>query len=381
MTIGALIVAAGAGERAGGALPKQFQLLAGKPVLLWSVETLANAGVDRIVVAVGADQEELARAAAGDHQVTLITGGATRTASVRAGLAALGDVDIVLIHDAARPGLTSDVTKRLIETIEAGAGGAAPALRLSDSLRRVDASNRMIGEVERDGLVRVQTPQAFRGAVIRAAYAALPADASVSDDLAVARAAGADICLIGGDERLMKLTYAGDFAVLERLMSDARITCVGSGFDAHRFGPGDHVMLCGVKIAHDKGLLGHSDADAGWHALVDAILGALGQGDIGAHFPPSDPQWKGADSETFLRHAAALARAAGADLQHVDITLICERPKIGPHRDAMRARTGEVLGLPLPRVSIKATTTEQMGFTGRGEGLAAQATATLSRPA
>lgn len=381
MTIGALIVAAGAGERAGGALPKQFQLLAGKPVLLWSVETLANAGVDRIVVAVGADQEELARAAAGDHQVTLITGGATRTASVRAGLAALGDVDIVLIHDAARPGLTSDVTKRLIETIEAGAGGAAPALRLSDSLRRVDASNRMIGEVERDGLVRVQTPQAFRGAVIRAAYAALPADASVSDDLAVARAAGADIRLIGGDERLMKLTYAGDFAVLERLMSDARITCVGSGFDAHRFGPGDHVMLCGVKIAHDKGLLGHSDADAGWHALVDAILGALGQGDIGAHFPPSDPQWKGADSETFLRHAAALARAAGADLQHVDITLICERPKIGPHRDAMRARTGEVLGLPLPRVSIKATTTEQMGFTGRGEGLAAQATATLSRPA
>jgi len=381
MTVGALIVAAGAGERAGGRLPKQFQPLAGKPVLRWSIEALTDAGVDRIVVAVGPDQEGLARAAAGDHDITLITGGATRTASVRAGLAALGDVDIVLIHDAARPGLTPIVTKALIETIEAGAGGAAPTLRLSDSLRRIDANNRMIGEVERDGLVRVQTPQVFRGAVIRAAYAALPADASVSDDLAVARAAGAVVQLIPGDERLMKLTYADDFAVLERLMSSARLTCVGSGFDAHRFGAGDHVMLCGVKIAHDKGLLGHSDADAGWHALVDAILGALGEGDIGAHFPPSDPQWKGANSETFLRHAAALARAAGAELQHVDITLICERPKIGPHREPMRARTAEVLDLPLPRVSVKATTTEQMGFTGRGEGLAAQATATLSRPA
>jgi 2-C-methyl-D-erythritol 4-phosphate cytidylyltransferase/2-C-methyl-D-erythritol 2,4-cyclodiphosphate synthase len=381
MSVGALIVAAGAGERAGGALPKQYQPLAGKPVLRWSVEALANAGVDRIVVAVGPEQEELARAAVGECEVTFTTGGATRTASVRAGLAVLADVDILLIHDAARPGLTPLVAKALIETIEAGAAGAAPALRLSDSIRRVDASNRMVGEVERDGLVRVQTPQAFRGAVIRAAYAALPADSSINDDLAVARAAGAEIRLIAGDERLMKLTYAEDFAVLERLMSDARITCVGSGFDAHRFGPGDHVMLCGVKIAHDKGLIGHSDADAGWHALVDAILGALGEGDIGAHFPPNDPQWKDTDSETFLRHAAALTRSAGAELQHVDITLICERPKIGPHRDAMRARTAEVLGLSLPRVSVKATTTEQMGFTGRGEGLAAQATATLSRPA
>jgi 2-C-methyl-D-erythritol 4-phosphate cytidylyltransferase/2-C-methyl-D-erythritol 2,4-cyclodiphosphate synthase len=381
MTVGALIVAAGTGERAGGELPKQYRLLAGRPVLRWSVEALANAGANRIVVVVGLDQEELARAAVGDRDITLATGGATRTASVRAGLAALGDAHIVLIHDAARPGVTPTVIKALIETIDAGAGGAAPALLLSDSLRRVDASNRMIGEVERDGLMRVQTPQAFRGAVIRAAYAALPADASISDDLAVARGAGAVVQLIPGDERLMKLTYAGDFAVLERLMSDARIVCVGSGFDAHRFGAGDHVMLCGVRIAHDKGLIGHSDADAGWHALVDAILGALGEGDIGSHFPPGDPQWKGADSETFLRHAAALAGAAGAELQHVDITLICERPKVGPHREAMRARTAEVLGLPLPRVSVKATTTEQMGFTGRGEGLAAQATATLSRTA
>jgi 2-C-methyl-D-erythritol 4-phosphate cytidylyltransferase/2-C-methyl-D-erythritol 2,4-cyclodiphosphate synthase len=381
MTVGALIVAAGAGERAGGALPKQYQLLAGKPVLRWSIEAFIAARVDRIVVAVGPGQTALAREAAGSGDIALVQGGPTRTASVRAGLAELGDADIVLIHDAARPGLTSDTIAALTKTIADGAGGAAPALQLSDSLRRVDAANRMIGEVERGGLVRVQTPQAFRGLVIRAAYDALAPESSVSDDLCVARAAGAVIQLIAGQERLMKLTYADDFAVLERLMSDARIICVGSGFDAHRFGAGDHVMLCGVKIAHDKGLIGHSDADAGWHALVDAILGALGEGDIGAHFPPSDPQWKGANSEAFLRHAAALARDAGAELQHVDITLICERPKIGPHRDAMRARTAEVLGLSLPRVSVKATTTEQMGFTGRGEGLAAQATATLSRPA
>jgi len=381
MTVGALIVAAGAGERAGGELPKQYRGLGGKPVLEWSVEAFAAAGVDRTVVVVGADHGALAQAATTGNNVTFVHGGATRTASVRAGLGALGDADVVLIHDAARPGLTPATVRALIQTIEDGAGGAAPALRLSDSLRRVDTDNRMIGEVDRDALVRVQTPQAFRGEVIRAAYAVLPAEASVSDDLAVARVAGAEIRLIPGAERLMKLTYPEDFAVLERLMSDARITSVGSGFDAHRFGPGDHVMLCGVRIAYDKGLLGYSDADAGWHAVVDAILGALGEGDIGAHFPPSDPQWKGANSEMFLRHAAQLARIAGADVQHVDITLICERPKIGPHREAMRARTAEVLGLPLPRVSVKATTTEQMGFTGRGEGLAAQATATLSRPA
>lgn len=381
MTVGAIIVAAGAGERAGGHAPKQYRSLVGQPVLRWSVDAFASACVDRIVVVIGAGQGEYARDAITDADVVLVQGGATRTASVRNGLAALGEMDIVLIHDAARPGLTQDTVRTLVQTIEAGADGAAPALRLSDSLRRTDADNRMIGEVERDNVVRVQTPQAFRGDVIRGAYAALLADAAVSDDLAVARAAGAEIRFIPGTERLMKLTYAEDFAVLERLMSDARITSVGSGFDAHRFGEGDHVTLCGVRIAHDKGLLGHSDADAGWHALVDAILGALGEGDIGAHFPPSDPQWKGANSEMFMRHAAQLARDAGAELQHVDITLICERPKIGPHREAMRARTAEVLGLPLSRVSVKATTTEQMGFTGRGEGLAAQATATLSRPA
>ena len=380
MTIGALIVAAGAGERAGGGLPKQFRYLNGKPVLRWSLEALRAGGVGRIVVAIGARHQEFARAAIEGMSVDLVEGGASRTASVRAGLAALGEVDIVLIHDAARPGLTPALVGALIQTIEAGAAGAAPALRLADALRRMDDGGRLIGEVERDGVVRVQTPQAFRGEVIRAAYARLPVDASVSDDIAVARAHGAEIKLIAGDERLFKLTHEEDFAVLERLLADTRVTCVGSGFDAHRFGEGDHVTLCGVRIEHDKGLVGHSDADAGWHALVDAILGALGEGDIGAHFPPSDPQWRGASSEAFLRHAAALAAKAGANISHLDITLICEGPRIGPHRQQMRARTAEILGLPLSRVSVKATTTERMGFTGRGEGLAAQATATLSRP-
>jgi 2-C-methyl-D-erythritol 4-phosphate cytidylyltransferase/2-C-methyl-D-erythritol 2,4-cyclodiphosphate synthase len=268
----------------------------------------------------------------------------------------------------------------LVGAIEAGAAGAAPALPVADALWRVDRGDRIVGDVNRDGVMGVQTPQAFRAAALRAAYAAAPRDASFSDDLAVVRAHGGACVLVPGDRRLMKITYAEDMPVLERMLSGARVTAVGTGIDAHRFGPGDHVMLCGVRIAHEKGLVGHSDADAGWHALVDAILGALGEGDIGAHFPPSDPQWKDADSERFLRHAAKLAADAGARISHVDVTLVCERPKIGPHREAMRARTAEVLGLPLPRVSVKATTTERMGFLGREEGLAAQATATLDRP-
>lgn len=227
--------------------------------------------------------------------------------------------------------------------------------------------------------MRVQTPQAFRSNALRAAYAAAPPNAVFTDDLSVAQAAGISAQLIPGDARLMKYTVPEDLAMLEALLGATRTFCVGSGFDAHRFGVGDHVMLCGVRIAHDKGLIGHSDADAGWHALVDAILGALGKGDIGAHFPPSDPQWKGAASEVFLRHAAELVAREGARISHVDITLICERPKIGPHRDAMRTRTAEVLALPIERVSIKATTTERMGFTGREEGLAAQAIATVDR--
>lgn len=381
MKVAALIVAAGRGERLGGDIPKQYRQLAGKNVLAWSVEALAKAGVDQIVIAIAPEHAELAQAATASRStVRIVHGGASRTASVRAGLAAIEDADVIHIHDAARPGLSADVVRALNEAIQDGADGAAPALAVADSLRRVDTASRVTGEVERDALMQVQTPQAFRASALRDAYAALSTDAVASDDLAVVRGHGGACVLIPGDPRLMKLTYPEDFAVLERLICE-RITCVGNGVDAHRFGEGDHVTLCGVRIAHHKGLLGHSDADAGWHALVDAILGALGEGDIGAHFPPSDPQWKGADSERFLRHAAQLAEEAGARIQHVDVTLICERPKIGPHRDQMRARTAEVLGLPIERVSVKATTTERMGFLGREEGLAAQATATLDRPA
>lgn len=377
MNVSALIVAAGRGERAGGSIPKQYIDLGGRPVLTWSIEALSRAGVQDIVVAINAADADLCRAAIGDFpNLQTVVGGATRTDSVRAGLAAVRG-EIVLIHDAARPGLSENVVAALIREIEAGAAGAAPALPISDSIRRTLGDDSV--DVARDGLVRVQTPQAFRTDVIRAAYTAADASAVFTDDLSVARAHGANVRLIPGDHRLMKFTHKEDLAVLETLLGDALTPCVGTGFDAHRFSEGDHVTLCGVRIAHSKGLLGHSDADAGWHALVDAILGALGEGDIGAHFPPSDPQWKGAASEAFLRHAVARVRAAHGRVLHVDVTLICERPKIGPHREAMRARTAEVLGVPLDRVSIKATTTERMGFTGREEGLAAQAVATVAR--
>jgi 2-C-methyl-D-erythritol 4-phosphate cytidylyltransferase/2-C-methyl-D-erythritol 2,4-cyclodiphosphate synthase len=380
MKTAAIIVAAGRGERLGGDIPKQYRLLGGRAVLAWSIGALAEAGIEKIVLAIAPEHAELCRAATeGCPPVTVVAGGATRTASVRAALAVVSDAEIVLIHDAARPGLTRTVVDALMGAIESAGNGVAPALAVPDSLRRVDASNRVVEDVSRERLMRVQTPQAFRASTLRAAYDAAPSDGSFGDDLEVVRAHGGDCVLIPGDARLMKLTYPEDFATLERMMSE-RVICVGNGVDAHRFGDGDFVTLCGVRIAHNKGLVGHSDADAGWHALVDAILGALGQGDIGAHFPPSDPQWKGADSERFLRHARQLADTAGARIVHVDVTLLCERPKIGPHRDAMRQRTADVLGLPLDRVSVKATTTERMGFLGREEGLAAQATATLERP-
>ncbi|HYD87464.1 MAG TPA: bifunctional 2-C-methyl-D-erythritol 4-phosphate cytidylyltransferase/2-C-methyl-D-erythritol 2,4-cyclodiphosphate synthase [Vitreimonas sp.] len=380
-TTAAIIVAAGRGERAGGALPKQYRPMHGRPVLRWSVAAFAEAGVDNIIVVCAAAQADACAVAIEGYAATITPGGDTRTASVRAGLAAAGDADVILIHDAARPGLSAEMVRTLVAEIASGASAVAPALPVADTLLRTEEGGRVVSELDRAGAVRVQTPQAFDGRAVRAAYAAAAESMAFTDDLAVVRANGVATRVIAGDPRLMKLTYPEDFAMLERMLAGERITCVGHGVDAHRFGAGDHVTLCGLRIAHDKGLVGHSDADAGWHALVDAILGALGQGDIGAHFPPSDPQWKGAESERFLRHAKALADAAGARILHVDVTLICERPKIGPHREAMRARTAEVLGLPLDRVSVKATTTERMGFLGREEGLAAQATATLDRPA
>lgn len=382
MRFAAIIVAGGRGERAGGEVPKQYKRLAGRPVIAWSVEALTSAGATEIVIACAPEHAKLCRdSIAGFPKVAIVDGGATRTASVRAALVAIGDAEALFVHDAARPGLGAEMIRALVAKLEAGATAVAPALAVPDTLRRADAGGRIVEDIVRDGLMRIQTPQAFRADVLREAYTALAPDAWLTDDIAVVRANGVEASLIAGDAKLMKLTYPEDFEMLERMLGAERIVCVGNGVDAHRFGEGSFVTLCGVQIPHSKGLVGHSDADAGWHALVDAILGALGEGDIGAHFPPSDPQWKGADSERFLRHAAKLAEDAGARLVHVDITLLCERPKIGPHREAMRKRTADVLGLPLSRVSVKATTTERMGFLGREEGLAAQATATVERPA
>ncbi|MBI1187263.1 MAG: bifunctional 2-C-methyl-D-erythritol 4-phosphate cytidylyltransferase/2-C-methyl-D-erythritol 2,4-cyclodiphosphate synthase [Alphaproteobacteria bacterium] len=378
MRIGAILAAAGRGERAGEGPPKQYRLLAGRPVIRWSLEALARRA-ETIVVVADPAHAEMAGAAADTAYVRWVPGGATRTASIRAGLAAIAGVDTVLIHDAARPGLTAAHIDALTAAL-AHADGAAPALPLSDALKRTDGQGGVTGEAQRDGLMRVQTPQAFRFAAIAAAYDQAPAGAAFDDDLAVLRAAGGRATLIPGDLRLTKLTYPEDFAAMEAFLGGGMISVTGAGFDAHRFGDGDHVTLCGVRIAHDRGMIGHSDADVGWHAMTDALLGAIGAGDIGAHFPPSDPQWRGAKSEIFLAHAARLVREAGGRIVHVDVTLICERPKIGPHREAMRVRTAEVLQLPLDRVSVKATTTERMGFTGRGEGLAAQATATVEVP-
>jgi len=370
----AIVVAAGSGSRAGGA--KQWRILGGKPVLRWSVEALLKADAEDVVVVVAAGSEvEAGAALTGLAGWRLAAGGATRADSVRSGLAALGGPDDrpVLIHDAARPLLGGAVIRRTIEAL-AEADGALPALPVADSLRR--ATDGVIsGAVERDSLWRAQTPQAFRYRTIVDAYAAWPADEAAADEAAVVERAGGRVRIVAGDPRLMKLTFPEDFAMAEALIP--RQIRVGQGFDAHRWGPGSSVWLCGVEIPHDQTLIGHSDADAGLHALTDAILGAMGDGDIGDHFPPTDPQWKGASSDRFLIHAVERLTARGGRLVNVDVTLICERPKVKPHRQAMRERLAELLALPLDAVSVKATTTEAMGFTGRGEGLAAQALATI----
>ncbi len=382
MTAAALIVAAGSGLRAGGGLAKQYRPFAGKPMLRWSLEAFRDSPtIGRLVVAIDEPSRGALEGCAIGIDVEAVAGADTRTGSVRAGMEALARgaaPEFVLIHDAARPG----VTPSLVDALILGLGqvdAVAPALPLSDALKRVGEGGSVEADVSRVGLWRVQTPQAFRFAPLLAAYRALSAEHAFDDDLAVARAAGMSARLIEGDARLGKITFPEDHAMMERLIG-AGTPCVGSGFDAHRFGPGDHVTLCGVHIPHDRGLVGHSDADAGWHALTDALLGALGAGDIGDHFPPNDPRWRGANSEVFLRHAVDLVSRACGRIVHADVTLICERPRIGPYREAMRARTAEVLGLPVSRASVKATTTERLGFTGREEGLAAQATATVLLP-
>jgi 2-C-methyl-D-erythritol 4-phosphate cytidylyltransferase/2-C-methyl-D-erythritol 2,4-cyclodiphosphate synthase len=388
MSFSAIIVAAGSGTRAGPGQAKQWRVLAGKPVLRWSAETLLNAGAQKLVIVADPEARDvLERALDGLSGWSATPGGATRALSVQAGLAALADRpadEPVLVHDAARPFLGAATIAGVLKGL-ADADGAIPALPVADTLKSGAVDSSLVTK-PRDNLWRAQTPQAFRRDRLLAAYAAWTGPGEPTDDAQVVEHHGGRVVVVPGDPMLMKLTYPEDFAMAERLGAEtlagaARVTRMGQGFDAHRWGPGQSVWLCGVEIAHDETLIGHSDADAGLHALTDAILGAIGEGDIGDHFPPTDPQWKGASSDKFLIHAVDLVRQRGGTLVNVDVTLICERPKIKPHRAAMRERLAQILDLPLDRVSVKATTTEGMGFTGRGEGLAAQAIAVVETPA
>lgn len=381
MTVTAIIVAAGRGMRAGGDLPKQYQSVAGAPLLRHAVlRLLGQPAITAVHVVIDPDDRALYDAAVAGLAVgEAIAGGATRQASARAGLEALAADPplIVMIHDAARAFVPDAVIAGLVAAFDdPEIDGAVPGLAVIDSLRR--GSRTYEATIDRDALWRVQTPQAFRYPALLAAHRA--ASDGATDDLAIAMAAGLCVAVTPGNERAFKVTEAADFAKAEAMITQPKSSRAAGGFDVHRFGPGDHVWLCGVRIAHTHGLIGHSDADAGLHALTDALLGTIAAGDIGDHFPPSDPQWRGAASDLFLAHAAALVRAAGGIIDHVDVTLICEHPKIGPHRSAMRNRIADILGLAVTRVSLKATTTELLGFTGRSEGLAAQAMASVRLP-
>ncbi|MBT8426443.1 MAG: bifunctional 2-C-methyl-D-erythritol 4-phosphate cytidylyltransferase/2-C-methyl-D-erythritol 2,4-cyclodiphosphate synthase [Erythrobacter sp.] len=368
----AVVVAAGKGMRAGQPLPKQFAKWRGKPVLRHSVEALLDAGAAPVVIVIPENGEEATAAAlSGFDGWTSVIGGETRQQSVANGLVEIGTSDRVLIHDAARPVLPLGVISRLLNALDHHPG-AIPVLPVVDSLA-VDEAGVMAGSAQREVLRRVQTPQAFRFEEIMTAHRAWQGDPLAGDDAQVLAAAGGSIALVEGDERLKKLTYSEDF------VSELPTIRIGSGYDVHKLVAGEELWLGGIKIEHDKGLAGHSDADVALHAIVDALLGAIGNGDIGSHFPPSDPQWKGASSDQFLSHAAKLVGEAGYRTGNVDLTIICEAPKIGPHRDAMRGRIASLLGVDTGAISVKATTTERLGFTGRGEGIAAQAVATVIR--
>ena len=374
----ALVVAAGRGSRMGGTMPKQWLDLAGKPVLRHSLDALSrHAGIDAIRVVIHPDDRTLYEsAAAGLGLVEPVAGGRTRQESVRFGLEALvmDGPDLVLIHDGARPFLDDGLISRVIGAL-AHHPGAIPAQPVHDTLKRAEGGM-ITNTVERAGLWRAQTPQGFRFRDILAAHRAA-AGQELTDDAAVAERAGLAVAVVAGSEENVKITTAEDLHRASEWLADIDETRVGTGFDVHHFVPGDHVMICGVRVPHDRALEGHSDADVGLHALTDAVLGAIAAGDIGRHFPPSDPQWKGAASSRFLAHAGALANKAGATIVHVDVTIICERPKVSPHAAAMTARVAEILGIDASRVSVKGTTTDGLGFTGRGEGIAAQAVATV----
>lgn len=371
-----VIVAAGRGQRAGGEIPKQWQILAGKPVL---AHTLACFTGFPVMLAVHPEDFDRARVIAGAAR--LVNGGATRAQSVRNALeeAAGQGFTRVLIHDGARPLASSALIARVIAALDQ-ASAAAPALTVTDALWR-GTGGIVAGTMAREGLYRAQTPQGFHFDAILAAHRAYQGDAA--DDVEIARAAGLDVLIVEGEENNLKLTYPPDFlraeAILNRHVMETGSIRIGNGFDVHAFGPGDHVWLCGIRIPHDRALIGHSDADVGLHALADAIYGALADGDIGRHFPPSDPQWKGADSAIFLRHAADLARSRGYHLGNCDVTILCERPKITPHAAAMRARLAEIMGVEPDQISVKASTTERLGFTGREEGIAAITSVLLAR--
>lgn len=375
----ALIVAAGRGHRAGEGLPKQYRLVGGQAVLRRSCLAFLNhPRVDAVRVIIHPDDSTLYQNATGGLALLpAVNGGAERQDSCRNGMESLAELapKRVLIHDAARPFVDSGTIDRVLDALEEGPAAIA-AVPVSDTLKRAGSDEQVTETIPREGLWRAQTPQGFRFGPILEAHRKL-AGQQLTDDAAVAEAAGMAVMVVQGGEDNFKLTTEEDFARAERMlgMSDIR---VGTGFDVHRFDEGDAVTLCGIRVPHDRSLAGHSDADVGLHAITDAILGAIGEGDIGSHFPPSDAHWRRADSGLFLKHAANLVTDHGGQIRHIDVTLICEAPKIGPHREAMRARIAEIVGVGIDRVSVKATTTEGLGFTGRGEGIAAQATATVN---
>ena len=381
--IAAIIVAAGSGSRAGDGPPKQFRLVGGKPMLRHSVDAFAaHTQIDSIVVVVADGQEvDVSQTVAGQQNLTIVIGGATRRQSVRNGLQHLQkkrEIAKVLIHDAARPFLPQKVIDDLIAALESHKA-AVPALPVTDSLARSHDGATLSVSESRDGLWRIQTPQAFDLNAICSAHDQWDVAQEATDDARMAMAAGFSVALIPGDEHLAKYTFPSDFQPQAKHNAPMQIFRTGTGYDVHRLVENEELWLCGIKIEHDKGLSGHSDADVALHALTDAILGAAALGDIGDHFPPSDPQWRGASSDRFLAHAAGLVAAKGYAIANVDVTIICEAPKIGPHREVMRQRIAEILQIDIDAVSIKATTTERLGYTGRGEGIAAQAVATLMK--
>lgn len=376
MTVAAIIVAAGQGVRAGGTVPKQFAALCGKPILSHSVTTLTSHPIlSQTIIVIGEGQQDHVRAIPLEN-VSFVEGGAERRDSVRAGLEALAGKGVtrVLIHDAARPFIPTAVIDALLAALDHDPG-AVPVLPVADTLAN---GIEILGDnVPRAGLNRIQTPQAFHYDAILAAHRAWPDGEEATDDAQMLRRAGHDVSLVPGHAMLEKITHPADFAAAEARHAANLVSRSAIGYDVHRLAAGEELWLGGVLIPHDKGLAGHSDADVALHAITDALLGTICAGDIGMHFPPSDPQWRGAASDRFLDHAATLVRDQGGIIDFIDLTLICEAPKVGPHRDTIRARIAEILKLPIAKVSLKATTTESLGFTGRGEGIAAQAIATI----